>query len=59
LAFFAFLDVKILIQVDINTDISKAIETNTCVFHRVFIRNVGISIALGCFKVVLIVHKHT
>jgi hypothetical protein len=59
LALFAFLDVEIVIQIDINTDISVPIKANTGVFHRVFIRNVGIFIALRCFKVVLIVNKHT
>jgi hypothetical protein len=59
LALFAFLDFEILIQIDIDTDISVAIKADTGVFHRVFICNVGIFIALRCFIVVLVMNKHT
>jgi hypothetical protein len=59
LALLAFLDFEILIQIDINTDICVAIKADTGVFHPVFIRNVGIFIALRFFIVVLIMNKHT
>ncbi len=59
LALLAFLGLEILIQIDINVDISVAIKADTGVFHRVFISNVGIFIALGFSIVVLILNKHT
>jgi hypothetical protein len=59
LALLAFLDFEILIQIDINTDIGVAIKADTGVFHPVFIRNVGIFIALRFSIVVLIMNKNT
>jgi hypothetical protein len=47
LALLAFLSIEILIQIDINTDISVAIKADTRVLHRVFIRNIRILITLS------------
>jgi hypothetical protein len=59
LALFAFLNFEILVQIDINTDISVAIKADAGVCHRVFVRDVGIFITLRCFIVILIMNKHT
>jgi hypothetical protein len=59
LALLAFLDIEIVIQIDINDDISVAIKADTGVFHRVLILNVGIFIALNFSIVVMIMNKHT
>jgi hypothetical protein len=59
LALLAFFDFEIRIQIDIDTDISVAIKADAGVFHRVFICNVQIFIALRFFIVVLIMNKQT
>jgi hypothetical protein len=59
LALLAFLDVQIVIQIDINFDISVAVEANACVLHRIFIRHVGVFIAIRLPIFWLIMNKYT